>query len=240
MAKGWVCIHRKIRECWIWEDKPFAMGQAWIDLLLRANHEDGKMLFDKKLITIKRGQILTSIRKLSYEWGWSKERCSHFLSLLVQDKMLVKESSNRATLLTIVNYGVYQDLHDSHEDTERTVTGTQVGQSLATNNNDNNDNNDNNRDRGKKKFSPPSLDEVREYCSSRNNNVNPERWFDFYTSKGWMVGSNKMKDWKAAVRTWEKEDNKKPERTQEESGEEYERYIQEQRELRAKVRRGEL
>lgn len=230
MAKGWVCIHRKIRECWIWEDKPFAMGQAWIDLLLRANHEDGKMLFDKKLITIKRGQILTSIRKLSLEWGWSKERCSHFLSLLVQDNMLVKESSNRATLLTIVNYGVYQDLRDSHEDTERTVTGTQVGQSLATNNNENNENNENNRERGKKKFSPPSLDEVREYCMSRNNGIDPEHFIDFYASKGWMVGSNKMKDWKAAVRTWEqrnKKDSKVPERSQEEDGEEYAKWVKE-------------
>lgn len=230
--KGWICIHRKIRECWIWEDKPFAMGQAWIHLLLRANHEDGKMLFDKKLITIRRGQILTSIRKLSTEWGWSKERTSNFLSLLEQDNMLIKKSSNRATLLTIINYGVYQDLCDSHKDTdkdtERTVTGTQGGQSLATNNNVNNDNNVNNKERGKSRnFSPPSLDEVREYCLSRNNGIDPGHFIDFYASKGWMVGKNKMKDWKAAVRTWEgrnKQDTKKPERAREESADEYAEY----------------
>lgn len=53
------------------------------------------------------------------------------------------------------------------------------------------------------RFSPPTLDEVRNYCRERQNNVDPERWYDFYQSKGWMVGRNKMKDWKAAVRTWE-------------------------------------
>ena len=65
----------------------------------------------------------------------------------------------------------------------------------------------------KSAFTPPSLDEVRQYCLERNNNVDPEKWYDFYASKGWMVGKNKMKDWKAAVRTWERredEDKLKP------------------------------
>lgn len=57
-----------------------------------------------------------------------------------------------------------------------------------------------------KRFKPPTLEQVREYCQERDNSVDPEAWIDFYTSKGWMVGKNKMKDWKAAVRTWEKSD----------------------------------
>lgn len=55
-----------------------------------------------------------------------------------------------------------------------------------------------------KKFVPPSVDEVKEYCLERKNNVDPEAFVSFYESKGWMVGKNKMKDWKAAVRTWER------------------------------------
>lgn len=54
-----------------------------------------------------------------------------------------------------------------------------------------------------KRFVPPTVEEVTEYCNERNNNVNPQAFIDFYESKGWMVGKNKMKDWKAAVRTWE-------------------------------------
>lgn len=54
-----------------------------------------------------------------------------------------------------------------------------------------------------KRFVPPSVEEVMEYCQERQNNVNPEAFVDFYTAKGWKVGNNPMKDWKAAVRTWE-------------------------------------
>ena len=57
------------------------------------------------------------------------------------------------------------------------------------------------------RFIPPTVDEVREYCLERKNNVDPERFVDFYASKGWMIGKSKMKDWKAAVRTWEKPKN---------------------------------
>lgn len=52
-------------------------------------------------------------------------------------------------------------------------------------------------------FQKPTLDEIISYCKERNNSVNPNKFYDFYESKGWMVGKNKMKDWKAAVRTWE-------------------------------------
>ena len=55
-----------------------------------------------------------------------------------------------------------------------------------------------------KKFIQPTIDEVRAYCTERGNKVDPQRFIDHYTSNGWMVGKNKMKDWKAAVRTWER------------------------------------
>lgn len=57
-------------------------------------------------------------------------------------------------------------------------------------------------------FSPPSLQEVQEYCKERGNNIDAESFIDFYESKGWMVGSSKMKNWKAAVRTWENREKK--------------------------------
>lgn len=53
------------------------------------------------------------------------------------------------------------------------------------------------------RFIPPTLEDVSEYCTERDNGVDPQKFIDFYESKGWMVGKNKMKDWKAAVRTWE-------------------------------------
>ena len=58
-------------------------------------------------------------------------------------------------------------------------------------------------------FTPPSVEEIREYCQERKNNVDAERFHDFYEAKGWMVGKNKMKDWKACIRTWERSEKPK-------------------------------
>lgn len=55
-----------------------------------------------------------------------------------------------------------------------------------------------------KKFIIPTIEEIRQYCEERKNNIDPEYFIDHYTSNGWMVGKSKMKDWKAAVRKWEK------------------------------------
>jgi hypothetical protein len=54
------------------------------------------------------------------------------------------------------------------------------------------------------RFVPPSVEEVREYCEERNNLVDPEKFVDYYTARGWKIGKNSMKDWRAAVRTWER------------------------------------
>ena len=62
----------------------------------------------------------------------------------------------------------------------------------------------------RKRFTPPTLEEVQAYCNERNNNVDPQHFIDYYTSNGWQVGKNKMKDWKAAVRTWERNGYSKP------------------------------
>jgi hypothetical protein len=60
------------------------------------------------------------------------------------------------------------------------------------------------------KFIPPTVEEVEDYCLERGNQVDPAQFVDFYSAKGWMLGKNKMKDWKAAVRTWERKDNERP------------------------------
>lgn len=77
----------------------------------------------------------------------------------------------------------------------------------------------------KARFLKPTLEEIREYCLSRNNYVDPERFYDYYEANGWKVGKNPMKDWRAAVRTWEsREKSEAPKKTkkQEYSDEEYE------------------
>ena len=62
----------------------------------------------------------------------------------------------------------------------------------------------------KERFKKPSIDQIEGYCKERNNNIDAEAFIDFYESKDWKIGKNKMKDWKAAVRTWERRETKKP------------------------------
>ena len=62
----------------------------------------------------------------------------------------------------------------------------------------------------KVRFKKPTLDDVKNYCILRQNNIDAEAFIDFYESKNWKIGRNKMKDWKACIRTWERRNNQKP------------------------------
>lgn len=64
------------------------------------------------------------------------------------------------------------------------------------------------KENNKRKFTKPTIEEIQDYCNERNNGINAEAFYDFYESKDWYVGKNKMKDWKACVRTWEKRNTK--------------------------------
>lgn len=68
---------------------------------------------------------------------------------------------------------------------------------------------DTSQKRGEKRFSKPTVEEVAAYCQERNNNVDPQRFWNFYEAKGWKIGKSPMKDWKACVRTWEKDEQSK-------------------------------
>ena len=74
-----------------------------------------------------------------------------------------------------------------------------------------------------KRFRKPTFEEVSAYCKERNNNVDPQRFIDFYESKGWKVGKTPMKDWKASVRTWERREKPKTKPSDKPSGDKYKR-----------------
>ena len=124
MSSGWIKLYRQLQDCWIWLDKePFDKRSAWVDLLLTANHSDKKILFNGELITVKRGQILTSVRKLSAKWKWSVNKVYRFLKLLESDEMLQKESDKDRTLLTIENYSVFQCCEYTSENSNGNTNG---------------------------------------------------------------------------------------------------------------------
>lgn len=145
--EGFISIHRKIFDNWVWEEKPFSRGQAWIDILLLANHKDNKFPLGKEIVTVPRGSFITSELKLMERWGWGKTKTRTFLKLLEDDNMIVKKSNSKQTTITVCNYNTYQ-LSPNYKETtnEPQINHRQTTDKLQTytNNNDNNVNNDNN------------------------------------------------------------------------------------------------
>lgn len=155
-GKGWISLHRSIQEHWLWQEKPFSKGQAWLDLLLSANHQDKKILLGNELISVKRGSFITSQKKLMERWGWGSEKTRAFLKLLDSDGMIKFQPDKKKTTIIILNYDRYQNQNglnadiptDSENMQNDNRTQTECNQndsrtSAETNNNDNNVNNDN-------------------------------------------------------------------------------------------------
>lgn len=120
--QGWILLYRSIRDSWVWEQKPFSFGQAWVDLILDVNHEDRKMFINGQLVIIKRGQKWTSLRVLAARWGWRQEKVLNFLKALEQDGMITRKATRSGALLTVVNYGNFQDVRS----TKRSTNGAQA------------------------------------------------------------------------------------------------------------------
>ena len=144
MAIGWIKISRNIQECDLWvDDEPFDRRSAWIDLLLMANHEDKKIIFNGRPMVVERGQRITSVRKLGERWKWSRHKVSDFLNLLEVEERITCQRDTRKTLITIVNYGVYQDVGGA-EGTPKGRKRDTEGTPKDINKNDKNDKNDKN------------------------------------------------------------------------------------------------
>lgn len=116
--KGYIKIYRDIRDHMIYDDKPFDRTHAWIDLIMMVNHEDKKILFDGRFVTVYRGMCITSIRKLADRWGWSRKKVSNFLNELERDIMIRQERASKRTTISIVNYDTYQTSGASQRATE--------------------------------------------------------------------------------------------------------------------------
>ena len=133
--KGWVSLHRSILDHFLWKDKPFSKGQAWIDLILLANHEDTKILQGGQIKQFKRGTVNMSLLSLADRWGWDRKKVRKFFEVLECDGMATTERTTQGTTITLVNYEVYNILRT----TEGTTEGQRLPQRLPTNNNGNNE-----------------------------------------------------------------------------------------------------
>lgn len=143
MAKqGWISIYRGIQTSWLWDEKPFTKGQAWIDLLLLANYQEKKFLLGNETIEVNTGDIITSEVRLSARWGWSRTKVRSFLSLLEKEHMITQKKDSKKTAINIVNYSKFQDTQTAKKQ-QKDSKKTAKEQQKDTNNKVNKENNEN-------------------------------------------------------------------------------------------------
>ena len=202
---GWIILDRKITEHFLWEDKPFSKGQAWVDLLLLANHKDHKILYKGDVVVCKRGEVDRSISWLAERWGWSRRKTKNFLSALKNDKMVSTSVTTNRTVITIEKYAFYQG--------ERATKGTTKGAKREQRMNSARPHtkkekkekniiiiNNNNKCVAD---APPTTTDVEEYIQQGGYAVDAEEFIDYYAAQGWTKANGKpIVDWKACVRSW--------------------------------------
>ncbi len=158
----WISIDRSIQNHWLFKEKrTFSKFEAWIYLLMEANHSKAKVPIGNQIVTVERGQRLTSILTLSDLFYWSRFKVKTFLDLLESDGMLEVKTTSKYTLITIVNYDFYQseqgrnqhqnDIKPTSKQHQSNINPTSKQHQTNTNNNDNKDNNEKNVNNEKKK-----------------------------------------------------------------------------------------
>lgn len=142
MAQGWISLNRELMNHWVW-DCEFSAGQAWVDLLLYANHSQAKLMIKGQLIEVNRGQQARSELTLSKAWKWSRNKVRRFLKNLEKDGMIELKSGHLTTVITICNYDSFQSNDTAGDTTKGQQSKQQKDNSRNTNNNVNNENNEN-------------------------------------------------------------------------------------------------
>lgn len=190
-----ILLDRKIID-WEWYGD-INTCRVFIHLLIKANWKDKRWQGQ----FIKRGSLITSIGNLADETSLSIREVRTALEHLVKTGEIDKQTTSRYTLITVLNYNVYQPERQTND---KQTTTTEKG---------NKGNKDNSlfvspmkgSTKKSKKFIPPTVEEVRAYCEERGNGIDAETFIAHYATNGWMRGKTKMKNWKMAVVTWEKQ-----------------------------------
>jgi biotin operon repressor len=205
MAEGWIKLHRQI-DAWEWygDGNTFRL---FIHLLLNANHKDNLW----KGIEVKRGQCLTGRKALAKKLELSEQSIRTSLNRLKSTNEITIQSTSRYSLVTVENYNTYNDYDNennqqNNQEDNQQVTSNQPtsNQQSTTNKNDKKGNNGKNDKKSNNRFIKPTIKEIEDFCSERNNGIDAVTFFNHYESQGWKIGKNKMTKWKSAIITWER------------------------------------
>ena len=202
MEEGYIVISRKLKESWLHptlENRKFTNYEAWIWIIENARFVcSNPVLLNGKLLTIPRGYLSTTVEYLSRVFNWDKRKTEKFLKLLEQDQKIQRFKINQKdkrsyTLIKVNNYNKYQlPVYDVCDSEYKSRCHLNCCNCCIKS-----------EEEKPKRFTKPTLEEVEAYCAERSNGISAQDFINFYESKGWKVGKTPMKDWKAAVRTWE-------------------------------------
>lgn len=194
---GWIKLHRAIQE-WEWYTDVNTC-HLFIHILLKATHQD----YEWRGIKVKTGECICGRKELSYNSGLTEQQVRTSLDKLKKSKNVTIKTTNKYSIISIVNWEKYQD--NNQQDNQPITNNQPTSNHIQEHNNIKTEETKNIYNIGK--FKKPTIEEISEYCKERKNQVLANKFYDYYESNGWKVGRNKMKDWKAAVRNWEKNNN---------------------------------
>ncbi len=185
---GWIRLDRAIQDNFLWQE-PEAL-KLWLYLLMAASLTDKATAFNGQMLNIKRGQLVFGLNAASARLNISIRRLRKYLNWFETDDMIDKQTTNKFSIISITNYSQYQDA-GKQQSIKSQATAKQTSTTIQVTSN-------------KEQSIPPTVDEVRAYCESRSNGIDPEMFIAFYEARGWKIGKDRMKSWKACVVTWEK------------------------------------
>jgi len=224
-AGGFITLHRQLLD-WEWY-KDTNTKVLFLHLLLKANYKD--MSFEGHKIL--RGQLVTSLPSLASQTGLTVRQIRVSLDKLKMTGEVTSSSYPRYRIITIVKYNDYQDddrqdvsqmtgeMSSGRQADDRLMTGKwQADDRLVTASKQYNNNNKENKgtiQQGERKsasrFSPPTKDQIFDFCMDNGLNLDVDRFYDYYSMQGWKLSNgNPMRDWQAAVRQWVARDKKRP------------------------------
>lgn len=201
--EGFIKLYRKMLEWGWYDDGP--TKDVFIHLLLIASYEDKAY----RGIALERGQVVATVAEISKQTGLSRQQIRTAIAKLISTSEVTTSKEGKYTVFTVKNYADYQA---SNQNSNQQATNEQPLSNHFSNTKKvrskeytpYNPPQGEEREPKAKRFVPPTPAEVNDYCRERNNGIDGSEFCDFYASKGWKVGKNPMKDWKAAVRTWER------------------------------------